>query len=146
MIKYRKAFTLLELMVSLAVLFIGIIGILSVYIYCYRLSETSRNMAQAVNDARAVLEAMRDESNSSLWNVEYTNWNNWAMGTAATISGKTNTTLLNSLSGEQVNITMTEIGTPPLKIKALQVTIAVSWLESAGAQKSISVMSLVTQR
>lgn len=146
MIKNKGGFTLLELMIGLFILLIGIVGILSVYVYCYSLNETSRNITQAVNDGRSVFEAMRQETEITLWNVEYTDWESWAKGTASTISGRVNNTPLTSLSQEDIDVAIVEIGDPPLKISALQITVTISWAEIGGRQRSTSLMTLMTRR
>lgn len=139
MIKRRCGFTLLELMIAVLILVVGIVGILAVYIYCYNLIESSRNTTQATNDAKAVFEAMRDESTTSLMNVVYTNWTSWAQGTSSTASGKTNNTPLTSLTQE--NITTTITGTDPI-----QITVTVSWLDRGVRSRQISLVTLMTER
>lgn len=146
MTKIRGGFTLLELMVAILILVVGIVGILTVYIYCYSLNEISRNTTQATNDARAVLEAMRDESTVSLWSVENTNWESWAEGLTTTQSGKTNNTPLTSLPQEDIDVAISEIGEPPLKIEALQVTVTVSWFDKGVRQRQISFTTLLAER
>lgn len=136
MTKIRGGFTLLELMVAILILVVGIVGILTVYIYCYSLNEISRNTTQATNDARAVLEAMRDESTVSLWSVENTDWESWAEGE----------TTLTSLPQEDIDVAISEIGEPPLKIEALQVTVTVSWFDKGVRQRQISFTTLLAER
>ncbi len=132
-------FTLLELMIAVAILIIGIIGILAVFAYCYGLNETSRNITQAANDGRAVFEAMRDESAGGISNVANTNWNLWAKGTNPTASGKTNSMSLTSLTQEDITTDIS--GSDPL-----QITLTVNWLERGGRQGQIQLVTLMTER
>jgi Tfp pilus assembly protein PilV len=135
----KDGFTLLELMIGGAILIVGIIGILAVFAYCYGLNETSRNIAQAVNDGRALLEAMRDESAAGISNVANTNWNLWAKSTGPTASGKTNSVPLTSLTQEDITTAIS--GSDPLRI-----ILTVNWIERGGRQGQIQLVTLMTQR
>ncbi len=139
MIKREYGFTLLELMFSILILSVGIVGILAVYVYCYDLNDASRNTTQATNDAKSVFEAMRDESSISLGNVAITNWNLWASGLNPTASGKINNTPLTSLTQE--NITTSITGSDPL-----QIAVTVSWVGRSARQRQISLITLMTKR
>lgn len=132
-------FTLLELMIAVAILIVGIIGILAVFAYCYGLNETSRNITQAANDGRAVFETMRDESATGISNIANTNWNLWAKSTGPTASGKTNSVPLTSLTQEDITTDIS--GSDPL-----QITLTVNWLERGGRQGQIQLVTLMTER
>jgi len=55
----KRGFTLLELMFGVSVLLVTIIAVLSSLINCVFLSESSRNLATAANDAQYVLEQIK---------------------------------------------------------------------------------------
>jgi len=55
----KRGFTLLELMFGVSVLLVAIIAVLSSFINCVFLSESSRNLATAANDAQYVLEQIK---------------------------------------------------------------------------------------
>ncbi len=55
----KRGFTLLELMFGVSVLSIAIIAALSSFINCAFLSESSRNLVTAANDAQYVLEQIK---------------------------------------------------------------------------------------
>ncbi|TRZ96159.1 type II secretion system protein [bacterium] len=52
----KKGFTLLELMVSTAILLVALVGLLSTFVYSLLINETSHNFVVAANDAQYVLE------------------------------------------------------------------------------------------
>lgn len=55
-----KGFTLLEVMFAAAVLVGLLVGLMSVYIYCFDLQETARNISFALQQTRTQLEQIRD--------------------------------------------------------------------------------------
>ncbi|HNW39613.1 MAG TPA: prepilin-type N-terminal cleavage/methylation domain-containing protein [Candidatus Omnitrophota bacterium] len=58
----NKGFTLIELMVGVAILLIVIIATLGSFIYCMLLNESSKNIAMASNDAQYALEQIKNIS------------------------------------------------------------------------------------
>jgi prepilin-type N-terminal cleavage/methylation domain-containing protein len=58
--KYKKGFTLLEMMVAAAILVISITALLASIINSYFLNEASNNKAIAANDAQYVLEQLKN--------------------------------------------------------------------------------------
>lgn len=55
----KRGFTLLELMFGVSVLLVAVIAALSSFINCTFLSESSRNLTTAANDAQYVLEQIK---------------------------------------------------------------------------------------
>ena len=58
----NKGFTLLEIMFATVILVGLLLGLMSVFIYCFDLQETSRNTTIALNEARAKIEEIRNSS------------------------------------------------------------------------------------
>ena len=59
-------FTLVEIMIAVAVLSVGMIGVMDVFYSVQVLNEHSRHMTWAASDANRVLERMREENNGCL--------------------------------------------------------------------------------
>lgn len=123
----RKGFTLPEVMVALMVFAIAVLSLMGVYLTVSQLAESSRNLAQAMADARVVLEGIRETSTGGLAGVTGTNWTSWAV-----------TKNLNVLNNESV--TVTSSGADPLVV-----TVQVSWQER-GRARLATVDTLVTRR
>ncbi len=64
--KRRRGFTLLELMVTVAILVFAIGGLFTSFMYSALLRETSANLVKASTDAQFVLEQMKGVSYSAL--------------------------------------------------------------------------------
>lgn len=58
----KSGLTLIEIMIAMAILVGLSVGLLSVFVYCFDLQETSRNTTIALNGARAKIEEIRDSS------------------------------------------------------------------------------------
>ena len=127
--KKRQGFSLMEVVVSMAVFVIALMTLMAFYTTTAQLNESSRNLARATNDLRMVVEGVRDLSSAGLATVTATNWTNWATGEGLT-----------SLRDEVVNVTFVDINADPL-----QVNVQISWTER-GRARTAAVDTLVTQR
>lgn len=106
-----RAFTLLELMVTVVILLLGIGGGLLSFTYCFLLNESNGNLVTAVNDAQYVLEEIR--------RLPYGNISNYTAP------------VFTNLNNENISLTRslgTEIG---------EVTVNVDW-EERQRQRSFS--------
>lgn len=131
--KGRLGFTFMEILMSMLVFTISILALIGLYVTVAQLNESSRNLMQAVNDARAVLEAVREDSNSGLNTVMAKNWTSWSA-----------TNGLTSLRSEAVAVRWP--GWPAISTSdPLPVTCTVSW-EERTRNRSITVDTLVTRR
>lgn len=108
----RKGFTLVEVMMALAILTFCLTGMLLTYIGLLALSETSRNLSLAVNVAQTKLEELRDQPFDSL-----VNFNNTTFDVSGFAAG--------SAKGR---IEVTNAGYADLN----QVRIVVSWRQRGG--------------
>ena len=62
----EKGFSLVELLVTIAILSIVVVGVMKVFIYATSLSEIARNQTIAVSEAKSKIEEMRNYTFSSL--------------------------------------------------------------------------------
>jgi type II secretory pathway pseudopilin PulG len=75
-ISNKKAVTLVELLLAVAILVFAISGILLLFIHCSFLNESSRNLTIAASHAQFVMEDMKSASFSTLQqNINAGNWN-----------------------------------------------------------------------
>lgn len=130
LIRRRKGFTLIEVLMALLVVIPVILGTIGVNIYTYRTSETSRNTMTAVQDANTVVERIRNvASGQGLNQVVAT----YPSGQA--VSGFAN------LTNEQVVVTYPSSTADPLAI-----TITVTWQDPQGRAMSRALVTQVTRR
>ena len=59
-----RGFTLIEVMMAVAIFAGALVAFAGFYLTTARLAESSRNMTQAMNDARTILETIRDTAQS----------------------------------------------------------------------------------
>ncbi|OGX18538.1 MAG: hypothetical protein A3K83_07610 [Omnitrophica WOR_2 bacterium RBG_13_44_8b] len=103
MIAQNKGFSLMELMLAVAILLIAVLGLLSTFINCILLNESNRNLVTAANDAQYVLEQIRS----------------LAYGDIATYAAPAFT----NLNGEAITLTRS------IGAEIAEVTVDVSWTE-----------------
>jgi type II secretory pathway pseudopilin PulG len=70
----KKAFSLLELMISCAILMFIVIGLLYSYIACFELNEFNRSLTLASNALQAQIEQLRETDFDSLQLLDGTNF------------------------------------------------------------------------
>ena len=131
----RSGFTLIEVMISMLIFATAMVAFSTLYLTTARLNEASRNLTQAVNDGRVLMEAMRDRAQS----VGVTG----VGGVTATYPQGTNLGQalgLTSLVNETVTATYTNPNADPLPV-----TVQVNWQES-GRNRSVALNTLLTRR
>jgi len=131
-----RAFTLIEIMISIMVVTIVLLGILSGYIGCLQINEISRSTTLAMEDARCVIEKMRSLSVSALTDITGQNWTDWAAGNG-----------LSGLQNEQIVVAYTDrdASGSALDDDPLEVTVTVNWMDKTRA-RSLRLASLITTR
>jgi type II secretory pathway pseudopilin PulG len=131
-----KAFTMIEIMISIMFLSIVLLGIISGYMNCLRLNELSRSTTIATEDARRVIEQMRSDAMTTLSDITTVDWTAWAAANG-----------LNSLTAEQIAVGYVDRdGTGnALDDDPLEVSIVVSWKDGQRA-RSLILASLITAR
>lgn len=128
--KKRKnsGFTLIELMLSLALVLIASAGLLEAIDASNYLSIKSREMTLAMNDARAVLERVKITSLSYLPNGQ--------TKSASSLWGDLDTFVSNSLSNEQITVT----GDSSSSLR--QITVTVSWTGARNKPQTVAFTTL----
>lgn len=126
----------------------GMVFVVGIYLGLTRLTEGNRNWAQALNDARVVLEGIRDVSTGGLAAVTNTNWTHWAAdpngGNLTDPQFRTNPA---PISNETVQVQYADVWNNPATPTAdpLPVIVRVGWQERGRAQSAL-VSTLVTRR
>ncbi|MCG2711177.1 MAG: prepilin-type N-terminal cleavage/methylation domain-containing protein [Candidatus Omnitrophica bacterium] len=142
-IKYNKrrlrrvnsGVTLIEILISIAILVIVLLGLLSGYMGCMQLNERLRNTSIATEDARRVIEQMRSFSRISLSLITGTDWKIWGENNGCTM-----------LPFEQVVVTYNDgddLGIDPLDDDPLDVTVDITWQEKTRLRR-VRIGSLIT--
>ncbi len=122
--KSKKGLTLLELVIGVAIFIVAIVSLLGAYMGALTMSEGSKNLNTAINDATRVVEEMR---NIPFASITLTDWTAWASNNGAnTLENETTTTAYQ--------------GTDPLTV-----TVTVNWTEK-GRQRNTSLVTAITQR
>ena len=129
----RSGFTLVEILVSMLVFTVAVLAIIGVYVSIAQLNEGSRTLMTAANDARAVLEAIREDSDIGGLTQVKAKWPN------AVVIQRT------ALPGETATVCYGNCASPTLGADPLPVTVRVDWPER-GRTRSVTVDTLVTQR
>ena len=129
-------FTLVEVMISMLLFAASLAAFTAFYASTARLNESSRNLTRAMNDARVVMEAIRDTAQASGLTGSggvvtlYPQGSNLGVGFGLT-----------SLRNEWVSTVYSNPSADPLPV-----TVQVTWQEAAGHSRSASLDSLVTRR
>ncbi len=131
-----RGFTIIEIMISITVLTIVLLGLISGYMTCLKLNEMSKSTTIATEDARRVLEQMRSDVVSELSDVTSVDWTAWAVANG-----------LDSLESEQIAVGYTDRdGTgDPLDDDPLEVSIIVTWQDGLRV-RTLILASLITVR
>ncbi len=130
--KQSSGFTVLEVVLTLAIVVTIFLAVMGTYIGLAGLTEASRNTTRAMADAQVVLERIRNSSATNLATVTGTNWTTWAVNPGG----------LTSLTNEVVTVSYLPGGA---NADPLNVTVTVTWLER-GHNKQVAVNTLLTQR
>jgi prepilin-type N-terminal cleavage/methylation domain-containing protein len=133
---HKKGFTLIEIMLSIMVATIVLLGLISGYISCLQINEMSKSTTIATEHARRVIEQMRSDSVGELTDITSVDWTAWAAANG-----------LDTLAAEQVTVGYIDRdGTgDALDDDPLEVLITVTWTDGPRA-RSIILSSLITVR
>ena len=123
-----RAVTLIELMITIGVLAIVLIGLLQLFVYCFNLNEISGNLTVAVSEAQGKMEEIRNHNFNDIVN-DY--------GPSGS-------------PGDTFNLAQL-IGTGTININAinsglLKIEIVVSWQNRGGRVIETSLVSLIAKR
>lgn len=128
---HSRGFTLLEVMIAVAVIGLGLLGVMLTNVNVQKMSDRGYERLVATQDAHRVLELLRNSSATGNFPSNVTQ----AFPHGALVAG------FNNLSGEQVVVTYANPSADPLDI-----AVTTSWLESGRRNSSIQLRTLMTQR
>lgn len=72
MVKIRKGFALIEVVIAMGIMTVALLGVFAAYVSCFELAETARNTTYAVNSAQKKIEEIRDHNFLGIFN-DYNN-------------------------------------------------------------------------
>lgn len=131
----EAGFTLIELMVTVTVVVIALVGFVAANMAIQARSETVFERSVAIQDAHRVLEQMRDAANraaSEQFQGDVINAANAAVTTVASLPAADN---------EQITVTYADQAADPL-----EVTVSVAWNERGTRQTATSLRTYITPR
>lgn len=129
-LRNNGGFTLVEVMLTVGILAVVIVGLLQLFVYCATLAESAGNITLALNDAQSKIEEIRNHDFSSL-TTDY--------GSGGTPG---NNFTLNSLNGSGT-VTIAQVGGAS---ELLQVQIDAAWQNKNGRNFTQTLMSYAAQR
>lgn len=126
----RKGFSLVEVLVSVGILAVAIIGLLQVFIYCSILADSAENVTTALGEAQSKMEEIRNHEFTDIA-VDYA-------------SGGTpgDTFSLSGLDGTGT-ITVSDFGG---SAEILQLQIDIDWQNKDGRSQTVTLSSLIAER
>ena len=129
--KADKGFTLIEVMISMVVVVLVLLGFMGANLSIQQVSEAANQRAIALQDANQVIEQMRNLALNGTFpgNVTAVYPNGGA------VAGFT------SLTNEQVTVSYVNATTDPLNV-----TVTVSWQENGVRTVNTALRTLITQR
>jgi len=127
----RAGFTLIELMIALAVISIVIVGFIGANVVAQRNNEEMHERTTAIQDANRAIEQIRDASRAGTFPTNVT----------TPYPQNSQITGFNNLTNEQVTVTYASTTANPL-----DVTVTVAWLSYAQRQSTELVRTYITQR
>lgn len=137
----NRGFTLIEIVATTLILAIVILAVLAAFVAASSLAEGSKNLTQALEDARTVLERIRSDVQTSpdipafVANFPETLYEDWVVDQQAI-----GTEFVN-LGEETIDVTYGDLGGDPLGV-----TVAVTWTERGGRQRTTSLQTQMTRR
>lgn len=129
---HSAGFTLIELMIALAVLSLVIAGYIQANITAQRNSEEMNERTVAIQDANRIIEEMRTIATSP---------GTFPSNVVTAYPNNVSSTPFTNLSGEMVTVSYTDPTENPLSA-----TITVAWLSYTGRQNTTSIKTYITQR
>jgi prepilin-type N-terminal cleavage/methylation domain-containing protein len=132
LIRSQKGFTMLEVILSVAISGIVLISIVGTNVLVQKNNDSTHQRIVALQDAHQVVERIRDSASNGLFpNNVYT-----AFPNGQQVGGFAN------LTNEQVFVQYTANGTADL----LDVTVTVSWMNENNRNSTYSLSTLLAQR
>lgn len=134
----QRGFTLIEVMITVGVVVLAIVGVISTNIMIRQSVESAHERTLAFQDASRVIERMRDAANSGGSDFQ-------AAVTGEASSAITSEASLPAANDQEISVSYVDENANPL-----DVTVTVTWndrgLSGDDAVKTISIRSLITRR
>lgn len=132
-----SGFSIIEVMITIMVFVLILPGLSLAFMNYYSLNEITGDIVVATEDARRVIEQMRNDAVTSLTPVTNADWTAWCINNGC-----------NSLSGEQVVVTYADRDNSGTGADddPLEVTVTVNWQQMGGRPKSLGLSTLITSR
>lgn len=138
MSKRTKAFSLVEVLVVVAVVAIGLLGTMSVFFWGIRAGEEGASMSQAINYSREMLEAIRVRNLAfSGTNVITTDTD--LLGVHDLADAPLDTLGLPTNSIFKREITITRLGTTGYQARIAVINVKTTWTTKSGREKSAEI-------
>jgi len=132
--KGEQGFTLVELMVAAALLGIALLTTAASLLNLQDVSDLAREKIVVTSDANRILEAMRDQANTSLTNLRNTDWVAWA-----------NTNVLGQRGADEIRLDQEAVAVTLTGTDPVQVILDINWSHRRRVQNH-RVMTLMTVR
>ena len=132
--KGEQGFTLVELMVAAALLGIALLTTAASLLNLQDVSDLAREKITVTSDANRILEAMRDQANTSLTNLRNTDWVAWA-----------NTNVLGQRGADEIRLDQEAVAVTLTGTDPVQITLDINWSHRRRVQNH-RVMTLMTVR
>lgn len=129
--KNEKGFTFIELMITMVVVVLVLLGFMAANANIQQASESAYQRTVALQDANRVIELMRDAAATGIFPANVTA----VYPNGGAVAGFTN------LPGQQVVVSYVNAGANPL-----DVTVTVSWLENGIRNVNTALRTYITQR
>ena len=136
-----RGFTLVEITISMGIFAVAIIGVLLMLVAAQAMEQEAKNMTQAVQDARTILERIRLDvevnANMTTFADAYpaSTYEGWVTNQQAAETEFVN------LQDEVVDVTFANPGADPL-----DVTVEVGWTDRGGRQRSTTLQTQMSYR
>lgn len=127
----KRGFTLIEVLVSMVVIVVGLLGFLLANTHIQQKDERVYERMVATQDAHRAIELMRNASATGNFPVNVTS----AFPAGTAVPG------FNNLIGEQVTVAYADSTADPLDI-----TVTTIWMENGSRSASTELRTLMTQR
>lgn len=135
----KRGFTLVELMIAATIIIVALATLLATYFVSFDANEMARYRIQASNDAKAVLEQMRNVVQvGNLSDVTSQNWTNWSL---QNIIQNQNHPMVGDANSETITVSYADASADPL-----EVTVRVNWTVKNGRPQSLMLVTLMTKR